>query len=137
MDTGNLPQLRRPFGPGGQGVLDLRFTAGTIRCPEPNRAALRILDTKIFRVVPVTILLGERRRGAASDLYCNRCHRILIGVDVFPGGGGGSRSRRDISPLSASRQPDWRGSGPVSSTVPGAASRSIRSLLRPRYVIIE
>jgi len=81
---------------------------GNIHYPEINSDGVRVLDEGSSEPCPVcAIPLVNAAISGQRILYCNRCHGMLIGMDVFLAVVEDLRSRRDTT-ADAARQPDWK-----------------------------
>jgi Zn-finger nucleic acid-binding protein len=81
---------------------------GNIHYPEPNADGVRVLDEGSSEQCPVCgILLVDAAISGQRILYCNRCHGMLVSMDVFLAIIEDQRSRRDTT-ADAVHQPDWK-----------------------------
>lgn len=81
---------------------------GNIHYPEPNAEGIRVFDEPALLACPVCkIPLVHASTGGQRILYCNRCHGMLIGMDVFMAIVMDLRSRHWTA-AEAARQPDWQ-----------------------------
>src|SRR5579863_4466910 len=80
---------------------------GNVHYPDPNADGVRVLDEPSPLACPkCAIPLVHAAIGGQRILYCNRCHGMLIGMDVFLAIIEDLRSRREAV-SDAARQPDW------------------------------
>ena len=81
---------------------------GNIHYPELNSDGVRVLEEPSSLECPVcAIPLVHAAAGGERILYCNRCHGMLIGMDMFTQIVQDLRSRR-ASAANAAHQPDWK-----------------------------
>jgi Zn-finger nucleic acid-binding protein len=81
---------------------------GNVHYPDPNADGVRVLDEPSPLACPkCAIPLVQAAIGGQRILYCNRCHGMLIGMDVFLAIIEDLRSRREAV-ADAARQPDWQ-----------------------------
>ena len=81
---------------------------GNIHYPAVNEDGVRVLDEATSADCPVCAKpLSDAAISGQRILYCNRCHGMLIGMDVFMAVIEDMRSRRDATG-DAAKQPDWK-----------------------------
>jgi len=80
---------------------------GTTHFPDPNPDGVRVLDEPSDEKCPrCGVALVQAAIAGERVLYCQRCHGLLIGMDVFLGVVEDLRSRHETSEY-AGVQPDW------------------------------
>ena len=79
----------------------------TTHFPDPNPDGVRVLDEPSDQQCPrCDVALVQASVGGERVLYCQRCHGLLIGMDVFMVVVEELRSRHASSEY-AGKQPDW------------------------------
>jgi Zn-finger nucleic acid-binding protein len=81
---------------------------GNVHFPEPNSDGVRVLEEAASVRCPVcAVPLFNAAISGHRIQYCNRCHGMLIEMDIFMAIVQDLRARRQGS-ADAARQPDWK-----------------------------